>query len=236
MFSLIRKTYTQIAGLLHDLLDKFSDAGRTARQGLRELQEQIGQAEESVADVATELRLMKDGQTKALAKAAKWGQVAKNAADSNDRLTATDAVQNQVREEETAANLGRHVAHLVPMLDQLKARLSDLRQKHLDMQHKTSLLDARSKIADAETRAARSLGNVGNRPGIDFDQLEKQVDRKEAKAASLADMAHEKVSLDVDSRLVELSRRDAIGEKLLALGLPPVVDAAPGALQGASHA
>ncbi len=219
MFGLLRKAWTQIAGGLHDLIDKYSDTGRTARQGVRELDNQIRQAEESVTDVAAELRLMRHENDKATEAASKWGRVAKAAVDNGDRNTAIEAVQQLVQAEELAQNYSVNMTRLSPMLDQLKARLSDLRQKKLEMQHKTSVLDARSKVAQAESRAARYLGNVGNAPGIDFDELEKKVDREEAKAAALADMAHDKAENDVDKRLQDYSRRDAISEKMQALGL-----------------
>lgn len=226
MFSVLKKAWFQLTGALHDLLDSTANAGRTARQGLRETDAQIRQAEESVTDVAAELRLMQHEGEKASTAAAKWGRVAQQAADAGDRTAAVEAVQQQVQAEELAQNYQSNVTRLKPMLDQLKARLSDLRQKKQEMQHKTVVLDARSKVAKAESRAARYLGNVGDTPGVDFDQLERQVDREEAKAAALADMAHDKAALNVDNRLQDYSRRDAIADKLRALGLQPT-DAAP---------
>ncbi|NMV39904.1 PspA/IM30 family protein [Ralstonia insidiosa] len=222
MFNLLGKAWTQLVAGLHDLLDRFSDAGRTARQGVRELDGQIRQAEESVTDVAAELRLMQHESDKQGSAADKWGRVAKIAADNGDRNGAVEAVQHQVQAEELAQNYAANVARLTPMLAQLKARLSDLRQKKMEMEHKTSVLDARSKVAKAESRAATYLGNVGTGPSIDFEELEKKVDREEARAAARADMAHEKAALDVDKRLQDYSRRDAISEKLQALGLMPV--------------
>jgi phage shock protein A len=222
MFSLFRKTWIQITGALHDLVDKSSDAGRTARQGVRGLEDQIRQAEESVTDVGAELRLMQHENEKATDVAGKWGRIAAAAADAGNRAEAIEAIQQQVQAEEMAQSYGANVARLSPMLSQLKMRLSDLRLKKQEMQNKTSVLDARSKVAKAESRAARYLGNVGNAPGVDFDQLEKSVDREEAKAAALADMAHEKTSLDVNKRLSDFSRKDAIAEKMQALGLVTV--------------
>jgi len=229
MFSFLQKVWVQLFGFLHDTVDNLSDAGRTARQAIRELDGQIRQAEESVTDVSAELRLMQHEQEKASKAADKWGRVAAKAAESGDRTTAVEAVQQQVQAEELEASYGANVKRLSPMLEQLKARLSDLRQKKTEMQHKTTVLDARSKVAKAESRAARYLGNVGARPGVDFDELERKVDREEAKAAALADMAHDKAALDVDARLQDYSRKDVIADKLMALGLMPVGDALPAA-------
>lgn len=219
MASLLSKIWVQVSGFLHDLVDKSSDVGRTARESLREIDTQIRQAEESVADVAAELRLMQSQCEKAKENGAKWESVAKTAAHNGDRNAAVEALQMQVQAEETEFSYGNNVKRLTPMLAQLKGRLSDLRQKKQEMEHKTSVLDARSKVAQAESRAARYLGNVGAAPGINFDELEKQVDREEAKAAALADMAHDKSSMDVNKRLEDYSRRDALNKKMADLGL-----------------
>jgi phage shock protein A len=223
--SLLRKFFTQIKGALHDLLDTFSDAGRTARQGVREIDEQIREAEEGVTDVAAELKLMEHERDRARDDGAKWGRVAASAAQRGQREDAVEAVQQQVLREEAAAGYDAQVQRLSPMLAQLKARLSQLRQVRADAQNKTALLDARSKVAKAESRAARYLGNVGKGGGVDFDELERKVDREEAKASSLADMAQEKAALKVDDRLSAYSRQEAIAGKLAELGMLPAAEA-----------
>lgn len=222
MFSALYKVWEQLNGALHDLLDKTNNAGRAGRQAIRKVDQQIRDAEESVTDVDAELRLMQHEAEKAEKDALKLGQVARHAANAGDRQGAIEAVQRQVQAEELAGNYKANVQRLAPMLEQLQARLSQLRLKKQEMQHKTTLLDARSKVADAETRAARYLGDVGSVPGIRFDELERQVDRKEAKAAALADMAHAKAELNVDARLAGYARSAAIDEKLRALGIPAV--------------
>lgn len=219
MTSLISKIWVQVSGFLHDLVDKSSSVGRTARESIRSLENQIRSAEESVADVGAELRLMQKESDKSRENAVKWDRVARNAVQNGDRAAAVEALQLQVQAEETESNYRNNVERLTPMLSQLKGRLSDLRQKKQEMEHKTSVLDARSKVAQAETRAARYLGNVGETPGVNFDDLEKKVDREEAKAAALADIANDKASLDVNKRLEDYSRRDALNKKMAELGL-----------------
>ncbi|RUR71933.1 PspA/IM30 family protein [Variovorax guangxiensis] len=235
---ILSKLITQITGALHDLIDKNSDAGRTARQGVRQLDEQIKKAEEGVADVSAELRLMAHNRDKANTDAGKWGAIAKTAAADGNKDEAVNAVHRQVQAEELAASFETHVARLSPMVVQLKDRLESLRKVKIEMQNKTSVLDARSKVAQAESRAARALGNIGTAGGgVDFDRLEESVDREEAKAAALAELAHEKSAANPDAKLADYARREAIGEKLKALGLQPT--AAPAgakAIQGEKNA
>lgn len=219
MFSILKKASFALAAFVNDLLDRSVDAGRAGRQAVRVVEGQIRQAEESVTDVDAELRLMKHEADKADEAAVKWGQVAQKAAEQGDGQAAIEAIQQQVQAEELTQSYRGHVTRLAPMLDQLKARLSQLRLKKQELQHKTSVLDARSKVAKAESRAARYLGNVGATPGVDFNTIEQQVDRDEAKAAALVDLVAEKGQLDPTQRLANHARRDAIDSKLQALGL-----------------
>ncbi|MBW3512053.1 PspA/IM30 family protein [Janthinobacterium sp. NKUCC06_STL] len=76
MFGLLKKIWIQLTGTLHDAVDNNSNVGRTARQGVRELEKQIGKAEDSIAAVDAELRLMRKDHQTALKDAAKWGEVA----------------------------------------------------------------------------------------------------------------------------------------------------------------
>jgi hypothetical protein len=144
MFNLLGKAWTQLVAGLHDLLDRFSDAGRTARQGVRELDGQIRQAEESVTDVAAELRLMQHESDKQGSAADKWGRVAKIAADNGDRNGAVEAVQHQVQAEELAQNYAANVARLTPMLLDTIATLERIRDELLpllEQVHGGQLLD-----------------------------------------------------------------------------------------------
>lgn len=236
MFSVLKKVWRDVIGALHDLIDNNRDAGRAVRQSVREIDAQIRRAEESVTDVSAQRRLMVNDCDKAKTDATQWGLIALAASNSGEREKAIEAVHNQVAAEERAQTYSQHVERVTPQLEQLKSRLADLRLKKREREHKASLLDARSKLADAEARAARYLGNVGEGGGEDIEQLERNVDRKEAKAAALADMAHEKVESTVDQRLANHSRRLAIAEKLGALGLQAVEPAQPIEGEGRTHA
>jgi len=236
MFSAFRKLGVQLLGALHDVIDSNSDAGRTARHGVRQITKQIQRAEESVTDVAAQKRLAESDRDKAGEDASKWGRLARKSADAGDRAAAVDAVHHQVIAEEEAAAHAAQVEHLAPQLQQLQARLSELRKAKRDKEHRASLLTARSKVADAELRAARVLGNVGAATGVDFEQLDKDVSRKEAKAAAVVELAEQKLADEPDARLAQLSRRTSIDAKLRDLGLQGVAAATHALAEGGAHA
>ena len=223
MLNILSKVYTQFVSLLHDILERGSDPGRDARQAIRQLDEQIRSSEEAVTDVIAELKLVQYQKEKNDEKIEKLGRIAKAAAGSGDQEAAIEAVSQQVQAEEIGDNLNQSVPRMQLMVDQLKGRLGDLRTSKQEMQHKVSMLEARSKVAEAESRAARYLGNVGKNNAIDFEAIEQKVDQREAKAAALVEMSDEKRKSSLDYKLKAYSKKEAVAAKLEALGIKGVL-------------
>ena len=219
MLTLLSKTFTQITAFFHDVLEKNSDPGRDARQAIRQLDDQIRSSEEAVTDVIAELKLAQYQKEKNDDKIEKLGRIAKAAAASGNQEAAIESVSQQVQAEEIGDGLNQSVPRMQLMVDQLKGRLADLRTSKQEMQHKVSMLEARSKVAEAESRAARYLGNVGKHNAIDFEAIEQKVDQREAKAAALVEMSDEKRKSSLDYKLKAYSKKGAVAAKLEALGI-----------------
>lgn len=236
MFGLLKKIWIQLTGTLHDAVDNNSNVGRTARQGVRELEKQIGKAEDSIAAVDAELRLMRKDHQTALKDAAKWGEVARTAANEGRREEALGAINNQVLAEERAQAYEKNANDLAPSLAVLNQQLAELRMQKQQRETAATLLEARSKVAKAKTNAARTIGNVGQNPGVDFEALDRKVDRQEATAAALSDMASARAAVNPDLHLADLRRRDTVAAKAAELGLLTVESASPGQISRDKHA
>lgn len=219
MFKLLKKLYVQIFGRLHDAVDEHSDVGVTARHGVRQLTEQIGRAEESIASIDAEYRLMLKAERDAQNEGKKWEEIASTAAQSGNRDEAMRAIGQQVSAEERAHNYSNNAVDINQAMSVLNHQLAELKTQLSQRQAAASVLSARSTVAKAKSQAARSLGNVGNNPGVDFDALSSKVDRQEAKAAALSDMSTARTESNADMKLAEIRRRDAIAERATKLGL-----------------
>lgn len=235
MFGLLKNIWVQLTGALHDAVDNNSDVGRTARQGVRELQQQIGKAEDSIAAVDAELRLMRKDHQTALKDATKWDQVARTAANEGRREEALGAINNQVLAEERAQAYEKNANDLAPSLTVLNQQLAELRMQKQQRDTAATLLEARSKVAKAKTKAARTIGNVGQNPGVDFEALDRKVDRQEATAAALSDMASARAALNPELRLADIRRRDSVAAKAAELGLLAVEPTSSGQIAGDKH-
>lgn len=219
MFGLFKKIWVQVFGALHDAVDNNSDVGRTARYGIRELADQIAKAEESIAAVDAELRLMRRDHQNAVQDARKWGEIAAVAANEGRRDDALVAINNQVLAEERSLAFEKNAKDLEPSLAVLTNQLAELRMQKQQRETAATLLEARSKVAKAKSNAARSIGNVGVNPGVDFEALGRKVDRDEAQAAALSDMATSRAAVNPELQLADHRRRESVAAKAAQLGL-----------------
>ncbi|MBW3499899.1 PspA/IM30 family protein [Janthinobacterium sp. NKUCC08_JDC] len=235
MFGLLKKIWIQLTGALHDVVDNNSDVGRMARQGVRELEQQIGKAEDSIAAVDAELRLMRKDHQTALKDANKWDEVARTAANDGRREEALGAINNQVLAEERAQAYEKNANDLAPSLTVLNQQLAELRMQKQQRDTAATLLEARSKVAKAKTNAARTIGNVGQNPGVDFEALDRKVDRQEATAAALSDMASARAAVNPERHLADIRRRDSVAAKAAKLGLLTIEPASSGQIVGDKH-
>lgn len=219
--SLFSKLSTQLKGALHDAADSMEDAGRTARQIIRDLDDQIGKAEEGLIEVEAEYRQTITKRDNAKDLVAKYAGYAAKAVQRNDDAMAKDALTDKRKAQDTLDTLEAQVTSFKPTVENLRAQIQALRDKRDDMSRKTGLIEARSAVAEAQTHASEVLGGIGNAHSAaeSFDRLEAKVSKQEAEAAARQDMARDKAGRDPSEKYAALDKADlsSIDDELAAL-------------------
>lgn len=208
--SLISKLATQLKGALHDAADSMEDAGRTARQIVRDMDAQIRKAEEGLVEVEAEYRQLVTKRDNAIGLRDKYAGYAAKAVQKNDDAMAREALLDKRKAQDTVDSLQKQVDAFKPTVDGLKGQIQDLRDRRDELDRKTGLIEARSAVADAESRAAEVLGGMGNgRSAVDtFDRLEAKVAKQEAMAAARSDLAREKRGVSPSDKYAALDEAD----------------------------
>lgn len=208
--SFFDKLATQLKGALHDAADSMEDAGRTARQIIRDMDVQIGKAEEGLVEVEAEYRQTVSKRDSALALRDKYAGYAAKAVQKGDDAMAKEALLDKRKAQDSVDSMQKQVDSFKPTVDGLKAQIQDLRDRRDEMDRKTGLIEARSAVAEAESRAAEVLGGMGNaRSAADtFDRLEEKVGKQEAMAAARSDLAREKRGVSPADKYAALDKPD----------------------------
>lgn len=213
--SLLSRFFRIFSAKSHDLLDAVEDPGSTARQEVRELQAEIARTEESTATIIAELTLTENRRAACQTKAKEWAGKAKLAIDAGNEALANKAMEYGEREQRQADLLGQSLNHLKPRVEALRGRLVELRRKKEDAESEVDILDARARAAKASMRAAKVLGSVGE-PHVNFDSARRKVDRLEAKADALGQLASDASDDTINGEFTELQAR-SLPERLAAL-------------------
>jgi Phage shock protein A (IM30), suppresses sigma54-dependent transcription len=127
--SFLENLMTQIKGALNDALDKASEPGRTARQVIRDLEEQIEKANASMVNVMAEYELLKQKKTQYEEEANEWHERAKKALQANREDLAKKALEQEEQAKKQADIYQKQIEALEPSINELKAKIQELKIK-----------------------------------------------------------------------------------------------------------
>jgi phage shock protein A len=215
LFDSISRT---LKGLLNDAADSVQDASRDARQIVRELDESIGRAENSMIEIQAQLSNQQSKRDMADEKARKYADGAMRALKGGDEGLAREALAAQSTAEAERDALSAELAKLEPSLDQLKSQIADMRKRRNDLQSRTSVLSAKQEISKAKDVAATALGGIGGKNlSADFDRLEEKVNLSNARSDARLGSIDQASGKTLDDRLSSIDKGPSVEDRLAAL-------------------
>lgn len=215
LFDSISRT---LKGLLNDAADSVQDPSRDARQIVRELDESIGRAENSLIEIQAQLSNQKSKRDLADDKARKYADGALRALKGADEGLAREALAAQATAEAERDALGAELAKLEPSLEQLKQQIADMRKRRDDLRSRTNILSAKQEISKAKDVAATALGGIGGTNlSADFGRLEEKVNLANARSDARLGTIDEASGKSLDDRLASIDKGPSVEDRLAAL-------------------
>lgn len=220
MTGLFSKILTQITGASHDAVDAVEDVGRTARQAVRDIENEIGKVEEAQVAVQAEYNLLVNKASKAQDNITLYQNYAKQAVVQSNEEMARAAIADRQAAEAELKTVQDQMAQFKPSLDNLTAKLHELHEKRDAMQRDTSLIESRQHVAQARSTAANILGGIGNGESATktFDRLHDKVAREEAEADARQQILDSKTASDPSKKYASLNASTpSVDDELAAL-------------------
>jgi phage shock protein A len=215
LFDSISRT---LKGLLNDAADSVQDPSRDARQIVRELDESIGRAENSLVEIQAQLSNQQSKRDLADDKARKYGDGALRALKAADENLAREALAAQANAEAERDALAAELAKLEPSLVQLKTQIADMRKRRDDLRSRTNILSAKQEISKAKDVAATALGGIGGKDlSADFGRLEEKVNLSNARSDARLSSIDEASGKNLDDRLASIDKGPSVEDRLAAL-------------------
>jgi phage shock protein A len=215
LFDSITRT---VKGLLNDAADSVQDPSRDARQIVRELDDSIAKAENSLIEIQAQVATQQSKRDVAADKAKKYEDGAKRALQSGDEALAREALGAQATAEAERDALAKELSTLEPSVEQLKTQIDDMRQRRNDLNARSNILQAKQQIAQAKDTAATALGGIGGKNlAEDFQKLEDKVALSNARSDARLNSADTKSGKALDDKLADLNRGPSVDDRLAAL-------------------
>jgi len=218
---------------LNALISGAEDPEKMLTQILEDMGKQLNEAKKQVAvAIADEKRLHKqlEAETQTVAE---WERRAMLAVRANNDELAKEALS---RKSEHAAHAEQYQAQWQKQkasVDHLKLALRALNNKIEEAKRKKSLLVARQKRAEAQSKIQETMHGLKNASAFEaFDQMASKVEQIEAQAEAQGELAEEYSGDALAQRFGELQATAGADEDLVALKrkmgvLPPEPAAAP---------
>ncbi|MBC8741050.1 phage shock protein A [Paraburkholderia sp. Clong3] len=215
LFDSISRT---LKGLLNDAADSVQDPSRDSRQIVRELDDSIGKAENSLIEIQAQVATQQSKRDVAADKAKKYEDGARRALQSGDEALAREALGAQATAEAERDALTKELTSLEPSVAQLKSQIEDMRTRRNDLNARSNILQAKQQIAQAKDTAATALGGIGGTNlSEDFQKLEDKVALSNARSDARLNSADEKSGKALDDKLADLNRGPSVDDRLEAL-------------------
>jgi len=216
--SLLNTVSRTLKGFLNDAADSVQDPSRDARQIVRELDDSIGKAENSLIEIEAQVSTQQSKHDLAEQKARKYEEGAKRALQSGDEGLAREALTAQSAAEAERDALNAELITLEPSVATLKDQIAQMRQRRNDLNSRSTILQAKQEIAKAKDTAATALGGIGGKNlSEDFAKLEDKVNLSNARSDARLNSADDKSGKALDDKLADLTRGPSIDDRLAAM-------------------
>lgn len=202
---------------INDFIDRVEDPERMIKQMIREMEDNIRQAKESVVDaVAGEKKLTAELEQHR-ASAANWRAKAGKAVEADDDCLAREALKRAKEHDRVLESLEPACDAATRTSTNLKEQLRALEAKLEEAKRKRSTLVARQRAAEARQHMEHAGSSFQS--GVDaysnFTRMEDKVAEMEARTAAIVEVNRD--SVDLDASLHELAAEADVEAELAAL-------------------
>jgi phage shock protein A len=212
--ALLERVSTLVRANLNDLIDKAEHPEKMIKQVILDMQNQLLQVKTQVAIAIADQHLLEKKQKENEDKVAEWMRKAELAVDKKQDDLARVALQRVESYRDLSQGFGQQVIDQKAQVENLKAALRQLEQKHTEAVAKSDLLIAQHRRARAVSKASDAKMAIDNGSSANaFHRMKSKVAHAEALSQAKSEIAAD----DMEGRLAALDKEDRIEQLLVEL-------------------
>ena len=199
---------------LNDMVSKAEDPEKMLEQSLLEMQEDLVQLRQGVAQAIATNKRTEQQYNQAQNEASKWQRNAELALQKGNEDLARQALERKKTSAQTANTLKVNLDQQSGQIDTLKRSLIGLESKISEAKTKKDMLKARISAAQAQEKLQDTVGRLGTSSAMGaFERMEEKVLMQEARAQGAAEL----VGSDLESQFAALESGSGVDDELAAL-------------------
>jgi phage shock protein A len=201
---------------INDLLDKAEDPVKMLNQFLRDMEEDIQDAEVAVAKQIAVEKKFKQQMEEAEEIVKKREEQAMKALEQGNEDLARRALQDKKEHQQRFEEMKQQYGIAKANADQLRNQLQEMKDEFSKMKLKRDTLVARAEAAKAQKQINQAMSGFGtDNAAKGFDRMSQKVLQLEAEAEASKELRSGSRSLD--DELNQLSKNDGVEDELAAL-------------------
>ncbi|MFD7524251.1 PspA/IM30 family protein [Paenibacillus chitinolyticus] len=201
---------------MNDLLDKAEDPVKMLNQFLRDMEQDIQEAEVAVAKQIAIEKKFKQQYEEAEEMVGKRTEQAMKALEQGNEDLARRALEDKKEHQTRFDEMKRQYDIAKTNADQLRNQLSDMKDEFSKMKNKKDLLIARAEAAKAQKHINQAMSGFGtDNAAKGFDRMSEKVLQLEAEAQASGELRSKGKSLD--DELDQLGKSDGVDDELAAM-------------------
>ncbi|QLE54112.1 PspA/IM30 family protein [Nostoc sp. TCL26-01] len=203
-----------VSANLNDLVNKAEDPEKMLEQAILEMQEDLVQLRQGVAQTIAAQKRTEKQYTDAQNEINKWQRNAQLALQKGDENLARQALERKKTYTETSTSLKASLDQQVTQVDTLKRNLIQLESKISEAKTKKEMLKARITTAKAQEQLQGMVRGMNTSSAMAaFERMEEKVLMQEARAQSAAELA----GADLETQFAQLEAGSDVDDELAAL-------------------
>ncbi|MCM3741171.1 PspA/IM30 family protein [Oceanobacillus luteolus] len=215
MFQFFKRIRTVVSSELNAMIDKAEDPVKMLDQFLRDMGEDIREAEAAVAKQIANEKMLKRKVNDAQVMVDRRQEQAEKAVEAGNDDLARRALQDKKDHENTLASLTESWERAQADVSSLRDKLDEMKREYREMQLKKDSLKARAESAKTRTKMNRTMSSIsGDESRQGFERMEEKVLRFEAEAETSEDISQ--ASRTLDDEFKDLITND-VDDELAAL-------------------